>query len=435
MTGVYPHTHGICSNVHNLGCSVHELIDRPELLSRRLGSVGYECGYSGKWHLGEDKAKDFQVPNTPSLPGDVGFKGQNFPGHGGGGFKYPEYKEYLKKHGFEHEVIPRDDRDVRVMPYGLLKGPEESTVASFITEHTLGMIDEFSKGTNPFFIWHNFWGPHSPYYVPQNFYDMYKDVEIPEWPNFRWDGSSANLPMQVKRHPCADKLTWDDWTEGVRHYYAFTTLIDRQIGRLMNGLQEKGLLDNTIVIFTADHGETLGSHGGLTDKGWHHFEEIQRIPFIVRLPPEYRGAGVKPGAVLEQWVSLADVYPTVLDAAGARCGKADSHGTSLLPLLKDPKTPWRDRVCVEFNGVNGLATSMISIRKGRFKYGWNCSSRDELYDLEADPNETVNRIDDPGCSEKLRELREDMAEWMKETGYDGRARNMFRQSRLGENTA
>ncbi len=428
MTGLYPHSHGICSNVHNLGSSVHELTDNPDLLSRRLENLGYQCGYSGKWHLGHGSENVFGTDCTPSLPKDVGFTGQNFPGHGGGGFLYPEYQDYLKKHGFEHKVIEPEDRE-RVMLYGLLDGPEESTVPYFLTENTIGLMDEFQKSGEPFFIWHNFWGPHSPYYCPEEFYEIYRNIEIPEWENYRWESRKINRPHQVKIHPSAENLTWEDWAEGIRYYYAFATLIDRQIGRMLDHLEETGLAENTIVIFSSDHGETLGSHGGLTDKGWHHFEEIQRIPFIIRTPEKYNLKGVVPGAVRNEWLSLADVYPTVLEFAGDDGTGRPNHGCSIVPLLRGEPVEWRNKVFVEFYGVNGLATSMVSVRAGNLKYGWNCSNRDELYDLDKDPFEMNNLIDDPAYADDVEKLRKDIHVWMQETRFQGRA--MYQQCRLG----
>ena len=437
MTGLYPHSHGICSNVHNLGSSVHELTDRPELLSRRLQKAGYQCGYSGKWHLGTAQKRSFHAENRPSLPKDVGFHGQNFPGHGGGGFNYPEYKEYLSENGFVHEVYQIKEAPIRVMPYGVLSGPVESTVPYFLADNTIKMMDDFRRSDDPFFIWHNFWGPHGPYYSPREFYDLYADVEIPEWPNYRWDAKNINAPYQVKVHPHVDQLTWEDWTEGIRHYYAFTTLIDQQIGRIIHHLEQTGLIENTIIIFTADHGETLGSHGGLTDKGWHHFEEIQRIPFIIRMPGDGKrdketwghGEEGKGDIVLREWVSTADVYPTILDMAGGDVDGSAIHGRSIMPILEGRPSEWRDAVFVEFNGVNSLATSMMSVRKGNFKYGWNCSNWDELYDLEEDPYEMKNLMGDPSYSDKVREMRTLMADWMAETRYLGLG--MYRQSRMG----
>jgi len=185
---------------------------------------------------------------------------------------------------------------------------------------------------------------------------------------------------------------------------------------------------NILLIFTADHGQTLGSHGGLTDKGWHHFEEIQRIPLIVRMPERF--AGREPGEVLEEWISLADLYPTILDLAGEDYQDIPRHGRSLLPLLEEAETTWRHAVFVEFNGVNSLATTMVSARRGDIKYGWNCSNWDELYDLGKDPHETVNRIDDPDYAEALAEMRQLLADWMRETGHP--ALRMYEFSRLGK---
>jgi len=260
------------------------------------------------------------------------------------------------------------------------------------------------------------------------FFDLYRDAGIPEWPNYRWPARKINGPHQVKLHPQAEDLTWEDWAFAIRYYYAFTTLIDQQIGRIVAHLDKTGLRDNTIIIFTADHGETLGSHGGLYDKGWHHFEEIQRVPFIVWVPKQLQGS-LKSGTVLKEWVSLADVYPTVLDLAAADYPPDAIHGRSLVPLLKGERVEWRDKVFVEFNGVNSLATSMVSMRLGDLKYGWNCSNFDELYDLAHDPFETRNLIDDPAHSGHVREMRELIAEWMGETGYPGL--RMYRRSRMG----
>jgi arylsulfatase A-like enzyme len=411
MTGLFPHAHGVTSNVHNLGCNVSELRDRPALLSRRLEAAGYSLGYSGKWHLGTDRQQAYGAPNEPSLPKDVGFEGQNFPGHGGGGFKYPEYQEYLARHGFEHKVRPWAEPTRQVWPAGELEGPVESTVPYFLAEHTISQIDRFRRRGRPFFLWHNFWGPHGPYYVPREFIDAYRNVPIPRWANFDWASRETPGPHHAKIHPHRERLTWDDWQTTIRYYYAFTTLIDSQIGRILEHLERTGELDRTVVVFTADHGETLGSHGGLTDKGWHHFEETHRIPWIVRFPRR-KGAG----AVRTEFVSLADLYPTLLDLAGASWDRDAVHGRSLLPLIREEATSWRESVVVEFGGVNQLAATQRTLRHGDLKYGYNACCRDELYDLAADPHETVNRIDDPSYREAASQMRRRLADWMARHG-------------------
>jgi arylsulfatase A-like enzyme len=212
---------------------------------------------------------------------------------------------------------------------GELDEPLEATMPYFLAENTIALMESFRKRDKPFFLWHNNWGPHEPYYAPAEFVARYRNVEIPPWPNYLWPSRSIPGPHHVKIHPDHERLTWADWATAIRYYYAFTTLIDSQIGRVLEYMKQTGLLDETIVVFSADHGETLGSHCGLTDKGWHHFEETHRIPLLVRFPD-----GFGRGKVLTEFASLADLYPTFLDWAGAPCEPSAVHGRSLAPLLR-----------------------------------------------------------------------------------------------------
>jgi arylsulfatase A-like enzyme len=398
MTGLYPHGHGICSNVHNLGNSVHELPDGPHLLSRRLQEAGYRCGYTGKWHLGSGSGS-FGVEQEATLPRTVGFEGQNFPGHGGGGFGYPEYKHYLQANGWRHEV-----------ENGELTGPLESTVPYFLASNTIELLDTFREAGDPFFLWHNNWGPHGPYWATREFNDLYRDRELPPWPNLDWPARRIPGAHWNKLHPDAERRTWEDWQPEVKRYYAFASLIDHQFGRILRHLEETGLAETTVVVFTADHGETCGSHGGLTDKGYHHFEETHRIPLIIRFPD-----GRWAGTVREEFASLADLYPTILDWAGAPADRTTVHGRSLMPLLRGEARDWRDDVVTEFNGVNSVPLTQRTLRWGTLKYGFNCCGPDELYDLESDPWETTNLIDHRDYREIGRDMRARLSRWMHET--------------------
>ena len=319
MTGLYPTQHGVTSNCGNSSCAVPNLHDRPGLLSRRLQSAGYECLYTGKWHLGMPSDSVFGDTIPPTLPKDVGFVGQNFPGHGGGGFSYPEYHEYLERVGHDHKVRQVHTLGDGFVPhFGILEEPVEATVPYFLTEHSIAQIDRGLETDSPFFLWHNFWGPHEPYFVPERYYEMYRDVAIPEWPNYRWPAGQMEGPHQVAINPSYDELSWEEWAEAIRHYYAFMTLIDEQIGRLVDYLGHRGVLDDTLLVFSADHGETLGSHGGLMDKGIFHFEEIQHIPMLLRMP-----GGAHAGSRRSELVSLVDLYPTFLHAAGVAQANAE----------------------------------------------------------------------------------------------------------------
>jgi len=251
---------------------------------------------------------------------------------------------------------------------------------------------------------------------------MYRDVEIPPWPNYEWPARRIPGPHHHKLHPRAEDMTWADWEEILRHYYAFTTMIDAQVGRIITHLEKTGLIENTIIVFSSDHGETTGSHGGLTDKGWHHFEETHRIPLIVRFP-DGRHAGER----RTEFAQTCDFFPTFLEMAGAPCNVKPLHGESLLPLIEGRRAEWRDAVVTEFHGVNFVSMTQRTIRVGNLKYGYNVAGGDELYDLAADPHEMNNRIEDPAYADAARGMRARLLQWMEETG-DG-ARGMFRQSR------
>jgi arylsulfatase A-like enzyme len=409
MTGQYPHTHGITGNIHDISCAVHELQDRPGLLSRRLQAAGYSLGYTGKWHLGTDTTAAFGATNTPVLPRDVGFEGQNFPGHGNGGHGFAEYREYLERGGWQHRVKPWSEKSPNIWFSGELEGPAESTVEHFLADHTISLMERFRTKGRPFFIWHNFWGPHIPYWVPGEYLELYRNVEIPPWQNYGWPSRQIPGPHHVVIHPDHERLQWNDWATTIRYYYAFATLIDAEIGRMIDHLRTSGLLEDTVIVFSADHGETLGSHGGLTDKGWHHFEETHRIPMIIRMP------GVSPRRV-DRLVSLLDIYPTLLDLAGSQWDRQAVQGESLRPLLSGTPGTWRDSVVTEFCSLNNLAMTMRTLRVGHMKYGFSSGARDELYDLGRDPHETLNLIDNPEYRVSADELRARLADWMKETG-------------------
>ena len=406
MTGVHIHTHGMYTNAYNAGANVSELPDGPHLLSRKLRKAGYRCGYTGKWHLGNGGGLAHFTRQDAALPCTRGFEGQNFPGHGGGGFGYPEYKGYLKANGWTHEVKGPDRPNASG---GILQGPVESTVPYFLASHTIDLIDRFAGDAEPFFIWHNNWGPHGPYFATQEYYNMYRDVEIPPWPNYEWPSQEINRPHRMKVHESQSEMEWEDWAESLRHYYAFTTMIDDQLKRILDHLEAKGLADNTLIIFTSDHGETLGTHGGLTDKGWHHFEETHRIGMIVKDP---RQAG---GQVRDEWASNLDVYPTILDAAGSDFDSASIHGRSLMPLVAGEHIDWRDTAVTEFGGVNSVATSMVTLRHGDLKYGWNAGNLDELYDLDQDPHEMTDLSEDAAYADQLLDMRKRMYTFMVKT--------------------
>lgn len=437
MTGLYPHAHGMRTNINDPDCLITELPDSPRLLSRRLGRAGYRCGFTGKWHMGDwypgwnlaaDHRAQFNIPPLDrSLPETRGFEG-----HGGSRHQctwlsddrveYPSYLEYLAQNKFEH----RFQRLKSGAGQGFLHdNPIEATVAHYLAQNTIGLIDTFADAGEPFLLWHNEWGPHGPHYSTRELLESYRDVDIPPWGNFGHTPGLDALPATMQLHPRHGSLSWEDWAESIRHYYAYTTLIDMQIGRILDHLERRGLADNTWVIFASDHGEMIGSHGGLTNKGWNHYEEDHRIPLIIRPPGR---SGIQGGRVMREFASLLDLHPTILQIAGADFSDEQMHGSNLLPLLEGRAAPWRDAIFSEFFGHAGSSTTMITCRHGQFKYGYNCAGRDELYDLDADPHEVVNLVDSPAHVSILREMRRRTFTWIIDTAHP--ADHLFLFSRL-----
>lgn len=431
ITGLYPHANGITSNIHELCNKIDEMPDSPYLLPRQLASAGYRCGYNGKWHLGTDfgsahvLSRWMDLPLDKSLPSSRGFEGYDYPGHGGVGYGYPAFKEYLRERGFSPKVLPHAEDGEKITGFGILEGPVEASVPYFLAEKTIELIDRLADSGQPFFLWHNDWGPHGEHWAPREYYERYRDIEIPEWPNFRWNAPDDH-PCRIKTVPNAENFSWEDWAEVIRHYYACASLIDEQFGRIMKHLKRRGLADNTVTIISSDHGETLGSHGGLSDKGFSHFEEIQRIPMILN-DPRCGSAG----KVRNELVSLVDICPTILDYAGVPddCGRY--HGRSLRPLVEGESVEWRDSVFVEFHGLGNVPTMMITCRHANLKYGWTATGRDELYDLLDDPHEMKNILGEGAYSEELRMMRRRVYSFLRESGHP--AADVFLRTRLGWN--
>jgi arylsulfatase A-like enzyme len=193
----------------------------------------------------------------------------------------------------------------------------------------------------------------------------------------------------------------------IRACFGYTTLIDDQIGRILKVIKELGLYEDTAIFFTSDHGGMVGGHR-LCDKGPFLYDELLRIPFVARIPGLAEG-GTRNG----NWIYNFDLMPTFIDIAG---GRTDNQvdASSIVPVLKGVET--RESVMyAEFYG-HQVPTSQRVIRTERFKYIFNGSHSDELYDLERDPWEMMNLLDDPEYKVVLQELREQLLQYVRENG-------------------
>jgi arylsulfatase A-like enzyme len=191
-------------------------------------------------------------------------------------------------------------------------------------------------------------------------------------------------------------------------YYAMIKLVDDQLGRILDCLKETGQLDNTIVIFTSDHGETLGDHG-LIQKGCRFYEGLVRVPLIISWPGRFQ-AGLRCSGLTE----LVDIVPTLLEAAGLPV-PSEMHGRSLMPYLKGEEDGGRIREFARCEYYSALDSSFCHakddtyatmIRDERYKLVlYHGHDLGELYDLGEDPDEFNNQWDEPAASEtKMRLL-------------------------------
>jgi arylsulfatase A-like enzyme len=236
--------------------------------------------------------------------------------------------------------------------------------------------------------------PHHPFDPPAGWDDAYDPVALTPLP-----GWTETIPAADQRHRREyfdyEPLDLPRLRQVMAHYYATITQLDHEVGRMLDLLRERGLYDDTLIVFTADHGEYLGFHHLLLKDG-PMYDPVVQVPLLVKFPGRQRA-----GETSDALVSLIDVAPTVLSA----CGPAP--GTPLPGSdLTDPAAG-HDCVFAEDrrHGTAGMA------RTGRYKLMWSDVAGEALFDLAADPYELTNVADDPAHGDALRRMREAAARW------------------------
>ncbi len=387
FTGDYAFKHGMgtnCDMYHSLST---ELIDPSRLLHYRLQDAGYRTGFIGKWHVG-----------TTRGPADFGFEGMDLAGYGNVTMS-PDFLAYLDREGLSYSVEPTVflNPDRQTMLAGDWRGPVASTPAYYLTERMIGLLSDYAEAGDPFFATVQYWDPHQPHLVADGFRGITDRSKIAAWSNFHDDLSGK--PRRVGRerddfyrlHP----RTEDEVIAYIGHYCDHMAQLDAQIGRLLDWLQSAGLSDETLVIFSSDHGDMTGAHGGLIDKGLL-YEEAIRIPLLFR--HHEIAAGERPQLAMNM-----DILPTVLDLLGL--GVPDRHGESLVPALKAPGQAGRGALLVEYHGLRFLYSQRALITGAGLKFIFTPGDYDELYDLNTDPGECTNLAATAEHSGTLSDLR------------------------------
>ena len=278
----------------------------------------------------------------------------------------------------------------------------------FFAHQKLYDLVRFSEN-NPFFLMISFTHPHSPFITRKEYWDRYNhdDIDMPKVPRIGDNELDEMSRWLYYAHGGDLDEVRDEHIRNARHaYYGMISYCDDKVGRIMGTLEEVGLSDDTVVIFTADHGEMLGERGGWYKQ--YFYEYSSRVPFIVSYPQRFKPARVR------ECVSLADILPTAIDIAADGedwAPVAPLDGNSLVPLLDGDSSKWDDTVISEYTGEGACAPCRM-IRRGQHKLIYTHGHPDLLYDLEADPDELTNVAQDPAHSDLLKELKSALlADW------------------------
>ena len=265
----------------------------------------------------------------------------------------------------------------QAIPFG---SRNDLTHTAFVAEQTMAYVERHRTG--PFFCIAGFYSPHSPWVAPQSFIDLY-DPQSLTLPNF---------PEDVDRRRSADAFSDQELRAARQGYYAMVSEVDHHVGRIMDRLDTLGLAENTIVIFTADHGEWLGEHLRY-GKGYPAHDCISRVPFIIRWP---RGIA-SPGRTEHDILEATDVVPTLLDCAGIPV-PGHLQGRTFLPLVEGRYNVPRRSALTEGEGWKTVRTETM-------RYVIEASGQESLFDLEADPDAYRNIADDTRFAEILAQIR------------------------------
>lgn len=246
----------------------------------------------------------------------------------------------------------------------------------------------------PFFLWTSFVRPHSPLDPPEAYFDMYKDMELPEPPIGDWVDRDTALQGGYNPTTIYGKVPARRLKRARAAYYALITHLDDQIGRLINSLQEYGVHRNTIILFTSDHGELLGDHYFFRKS--LPYEGSAKVPFILYDPTgQFK---LHAGSRRQEVIELRDIMPTLLEVAGVPIPES-IEGQSVLALGAGHSAGWRDYI----HGEHALGVlSNHYGTDGKEKYIWfSQTGQEQLFDLCNDPQEIVNLAEDPAWKERL----------------------------------
>ncbi len=336
--------------------------------AHRLNVAGYDTALCGKMHfVGPDQKHGFSQRLLDDIHGGGSVTG-TLPDWRTGSFNSP----------------PTNAQRLTEIP-----GPgdhEHQQYDDEVASRTIDFLSQPDRSERPFAICASIFTPHFPFIARDEYYYQYYPDNV-DMPNHAY-GELGELHPQNERMLTHFELR-DIPDEQIRKaraaYYGMCTFADERIGAILDALEENGLAENTVVAYVADHGEQLGEKGLWYKCGF--YDHSTRIPFMVRWPGLTEG-----GSRYTRVVSLLDLVSTMLDGAGADSEFVE--GTSLLPLLEGNEADGGGTAICDYY-AHGSVGPGRSIRQGRYKLNYYHGESSELFDLEADPDEVHDLIDDP----------------------------------------
>lgn len=316
-----------------------------------------------------------------------------------------DYEAFLNDNGYGHLAythgMGNNEYGVRISPL-----PEPMTTTHWTMQRAVEFLERRDP-TRPFFLYVSFDKPHPPITPPAEYYELYRDAQFPPPAHGSWE--QEKMPCQLRAK--ALNQNYDQWKDHpllvqqtFRGMAAMITHIDSMIGVLLGDLRERGLLDQTLILFTSDHGDDLFDHDSMAKKDF--LRGSSNIPFLVRPP---RGSDLIPDALIGTAndslpVGLMDVMPTILDACGLGAD-IPMDGQSVFASLqgKEAFRPYSFGICDHY----------LAVTDGRFKYHWFADDAVELlFDAQEDPQENCDLSDLAQYRGKKQELRDQLAAWL-----------------------
>jgi choline-sulfatase len=407
LTGLYAHTTGVINNRDRLDWKYRTL-------AHHFAEAGYLTGLIGKMHFGDAHKHGFNYhlsindwlmylgPKTQIYANEVAshpLKPSSIPYDEGSGF--PEISNLWGK----------------ISPWiGHIKPLSFKTMTSrmscedhldmFIARESAKFIKQYND--QPFLLVAGFMKPHHPLFPPKEHAELYPIDSIKLPPVGPIETYPLHIQKRIKSTNRIDPILQRAFIAG---YLGNISFIDKCIGKILNALKEASLEKNTIIIYTSDHSEMLGNHG-LFQK-FCMFEEAVRVPLIVSYPKM-----ISKGKVTKALTEYIGLYPTLVELAGvdglsvrnipARAKHLDTK--SFIDTLKNPENGVSSSIFCEYN-IKSPFLAQYMIRTRRYKYIYNTGSTNELYDLESDPEEYENKIDDHNFQETKKVLKKNLIKW------------------------